>query len=1332
MSAPTRTPGLGSGLTPLVVLLALGLALRLIIAYVLVPGSGFGVDLSSFRFWASDLAAHGPWGFYGRGFFVDYTPGYLYVLWLLGLVGQALGGIGDLVKLPAILADAVLAALVYGMAQELGASRRAALLGAGLVLFNPVTWFDSSVWGQVDSVGTIVLVLGVRALWRDRPELATVLATAAAIVKPQLDILLPVVAAVLLRRYLFPTDGRPRDPLRLVTSSAAALGTAILLCLPFGLSLFDLLAQVVKTAGGYPYLTVNAYNPWALVSVGGRGLAASGTWIADVAGTTSDGTRLMPFEIGPLPAVTVGTALLLLVILTGAVVAFRRDDRRTILVALAMLAIAFFVVPTRVHERYLFPFFALAAILAAGSVRWRWSYGLLSVASFANLYAILTLPFYKNPGVADWLGVGDAIRSPGGVALVALAHLAVFAWALSQLRDSSMATLALGSAASPAGSAESADDGAAPAVPILERQVEAESGLPADGTGSPLAGSLDAPASMTLPAGALPVVPLPGATATATSPLAHAASVAPLGAGTEQGDRPLPEGAWSSLLRRLTARPLRADRSASLARESGGRLDRLDLWIFVVLVVAAMVLRVFRLPEPYSMHFDEVYHARTATEFLQDWRYGQPHDIYEWTHPHLAKYAMAAGLVLFGDDRVTATSAVGAPVRDAALEPRYDDPTLPGGRGGDRLYLVTGSSIRVYDLETRATVADLAVPGASAVAVDVASHDLFVGTTGGEILTIDTSAFDARRLAASAPLAAPRSLATIGGPIQRLYASDGGAYILALLPGDEIVSVDGSDGSEVGRLHLPGAADFAPAGSIESLFASPSQVADKAAAARLLAQLLGGDAQGYQQQLAASHDVPVRATISDAQRPLVQAAIGDGRLAGFSFRSLPRVAVAESKGLSLLDPSRAAVTTTLALPAPATGLVATSGLDAPRLYVADGRSVVVVKLGAPAALDTAPLLDATIPMPAEVRRITFDPASVMVHVLGRTSDGTADTVYVIEPHGNAVYADARLPFTPVAWATDATQQYPTADREQLLVFSAEGQAATVDIGSHAFAWRLPGVLAGSLMAGFLYLLARLLFRRRSVGVLVALFTLVDGMLFVQSRIGMNDTYVGLFIVAAYVVFAAVWMGVWRGRWAFWLAMPLVGGLLGLGLASKWVALYAIGGVGILILARSALGRILIVLGLIAGTAALGYMAIAEVPAGVTGGANLTFLLLMIGLTLATAVVVVLRPVRWSLEEIRFAVGAPVVLGALVFLAALPLHLPDAQSRLVMGVVTALVSLGVLAVLAFWLAARWGFGPLAPAPEPDDPVLLAEPPAPAAEGWLRPGRAYGLPVVWMVV
>ena len=74
--------------------------------------------------------------------------------------------------------------------------------------------------------------------------------------------------------------------------------------------------------------------------------------------------------------------------------------------------------------------------------------------------------------------------------------------------------------------------------------------------------------------------------------------------------------------------------------------------------------------------------------------------------------------------------------------------------------------------------------------------------------------------------------------------------------------------------------------------------------------------------------------------------------------------------------------------------------------------------------------------------------------------------------------------------------------------------ATVDVGQFAFSWRIVGVLFGALMAACLYLLARLLFRRRSVGLLVALFSLTDGMFFVQSRIAMNDTYVGGFLLLA--------------------------------------------------------------------------------------------------------------------------------------------------------------------------------------------------------------------------
>ena len=128
---------------------------------------------------------------------------------------------------------------------------------------------------------------------------------------------------------------------------------------------------------------------------------------------------------------------------------------------------------------------------------------------------------------------------------------------------------------------------------------------------------------------------------------------------------------------KLDERPIRADRSRALHDEPTGRLDKLDVWILVVLLASMLGVRMFRLSEPYQMHFDEVYHARTGTEFLQSWRYGYDHVIYEWTHPHLAKYAMAGGLVAWGNDRVTATSNLGVPVLDAVVEPGLKSSLVP-------------------------------------------------------------------------------------------------------------------------------------------------------------------------------------------------------------------------------------------------------------------------------------------------------------------------------------------------------------------------------------------------------------------------------------------------------------------------------------------------------------------------------------------------------------------------------------------------------------------------------------------------------------------------------
>ena len=85
--APSRSTGTQGAVGAVLLVLALGLALRLIIAQM-SPGSGFGVDLSAFRFWMEDLAAEGPAGSTSAPSSTTTRPGYLYVLWLMGILGD--------------------------------------------------------------------------------------------------------------------------------------------------------------------------------------------------------------------------------------------------------------------------------------------------------------------------------------------------------------------------------------------------------------------------------------------------------------------------------------------------------------------------------------------------------------------------------------------------------------------------------------------------------------------------------------------------------------------------------------------------------------------------------------------------------------------------------------------------------------------------------------------------------------------------------------------------------------------------------------------------------------------------------------------------------------------------------------------------------------------------------------------------------------------------------------------------------------------------------------------------------------------------------------------
>ena len=1279
----------------LIVLLLGGLALRLTIAYVLFPSSGFATDLAAYASWALTLAEHGTAGFYANAGFADYPPAYLYLLWPIGLlVGQSADGAaraGDLVKVPPILLDVAVGYMLYRLALGWAwPGRRAqavALAAAALYLFNPVTFYDSALWGQSDAAGAFVLLLGAAALIRGNSEGAAAMAAAAALVKPQFGvILLPIVAFVLLKRHLLRPGSGPRHPPwapralaawlsreqgwpRLLTAFAAAWTTFFVVALPFGMGPFEYLERMFGTASGYAYLSVNAFNLWAFVGSGGTAsLADAWRW--------SDDT--LPL-LGLIPGLAIGAALLLAGFLWGSLRAAIRDDRWTLLVALAFLAIAFFVLPTRVHERYIVPAVALLPLLAVASRGWAVALLLLSIGAFINLHAILTLPLYGTDNVTA-LPLGACFRSPPLIVVSAVTQTVVGLWAAWQLRPRM----------------RSSPDGF---------DVQASRSGPAPSPARPV--SLRPP-------------PLP-----APEPWVRGPS------------------ALDWLVARISRPTMRADRSAHLAGERGGRLDRTDALVVIGLIIVAVTVRGYQLEHPVGMYFDEVYHARTATEFLQHWEYGQPHAIYEFTHPHLAKYAMALGIRLAGGNEVIDTADLGVPVMGAALERRWSPPDVPGQHNGDRLYIGTGEALRIYDLASRELRHEIPVP-ATALAIDDDAHELFIADPSGAILRLDTEALDPGEFDRSG--ATPRAEAFSDGPgasVGRLLVTD--TSLVAIAQGS-ISTFDTKTGVPLSERFAFDAADAVELPWVERVVADTRLMPGRGTVARALAGELWGSAgrpsgrsasggrsalraflaeeERLRQLFAIDGSVVVAAYLDEDTLARLRTAIDEGSLPGVSVESAPLLAVADHSGVSILDAWTLDAIAEIPTDDPATALaLVEDGLDEPTLYMSTGASLEAVPL-----LDEGPGLPHRLAMPGQIRDLAWNEPAGLLHALGEAPEG-GPTVYVVEPHGNAVFADAPLSLEPAYLLADTQPERPADDRGELLAVAPDGRLDRIDIDRNAFGWRLPGMLMGALMAVLLYLLARVLFARRSVGLLAGALAITEGMFFANSRIGMNDVYVTTFIVAAALLFAPLYLASRRP----WTSVALIVGAglaLGLALASKWVALYAIGALLLLVLLRSVLGRAIALMSMITLTAVFGSIAIEASSPG-DASRNWIFVLVMLLLSGLLAAGIVRRPLPLRRGELWLAIVGPSLVGLILVtvdvlrppaegtsMGDLGGALPDGR-LMVGGVLVILAGLGTALVAS--VLGRLGRASPGPASVADA----------GSSGFLHPGRRGGLPWLFML-
>jgi hypothetical protein len=135
-------------------------------------------------------------------------------------------------------------------------------------------------------------------------------------------------------------------------------------------------------------------------------------------------------------------------------------------------------------------------------------------------------------------------------------------------------------------------------------------------------------------------------------------------------------------------------------------------------------------------------------------------------------------------------------------------------------------------------------------------------------------------------------------------------------------------------------------------------------------------------------------------------------------------------------------------------------------------------------------------------------------------------------------------------------------------YRAQFQGASgsyIDLGFNTFGWRIAACIFGTLCVPMMYLFARRLWPNRLFAISAATFACFDGMFFMQSRIGMIDIFPVFFILLAYFLYLVHVQS--RSQASSLASLVVLGAVLGVGIASKWIVLAALASIGFLMVVR---------------------------------------------------------------------------------------------------------------------------------------------------------------------
>jgi len=324
----------------------LGLVVR---AIVFSFGIHFDGDVWTLQGWAIRLFEYGLSDFYYSDALTDHSPGYMYVLWLMGAIRDSTGWpvlsteFNRLTFIPPITIDLITSLLIYGICRriftEAGDFGKPFWIALAYSL-NPSIIINSSAWGQTDAIHTLLMALALYSLCRKQSLPSYLLYGLAIMVKPHSLVVAPIFLFSAFH-YFRQRDYTPKAALTMFGFAVITFAFMILLTLPFtqNFNLLSLWEQYSEYLGIVPLASINAYNFHAMMGNNFQGINPFTNFIstAAVAGVT-----LYSFWI-----------------------LHKRWDKVSIFFCAAMLNIITFNFAVQMRDRYLFPsilFLLLAAI----------------------------------------------------------------------------------------------------------------------------------------------------------------------------------------------------------------------------------------------------------------------------------------------------------------------------------------------------------------------------------------------------------------------------------------------------------------------------------------------------------------------------------------------------------------------------------------------------------------------------------------------------------------------------------------------------------------------------------------------------------------------------------------------------------------------------------------------------------------------------------------------------------------------------------------------------------------------------------------------------------